>query len=171
MSSTSEELDRPGKKRIVLVAAVADNGVIGRDGDIPWHLPADLRHFRAVTTGNTVVMGRRTYESIGHPLPNRTNVVVTRRPDWTAQGVVVVHSVEEAVARAQDFTGDVMVIGGGEIYAAALPLADGQILTHVHAAPEGDTRYPDLDRSEWTEVKREPGEGYDVVWLERVKSS
>ncbi len=157
------------QKQVVLVAAVADNGVIGAAGDIPWKLPADLKHFRQVTTGNTVVMGRRTYESIGHPLPNRTNVVVTRRPNWSAQGVVVAHSVEEAIARARELTGDVMVIGGGEIYAAALPLADGQILTHVHAAPEGDTHYPDFDRSQWVEVKREPGEGYDVVWWERSR--
>ena len=154
-------------KRVVLVAAVAANGVIGLDGDIPWSLPADLRHFRATTTGNTVVMGRRTYESIGHPLPYRTNVVITRQPDWHADGVFVAHSVDQAIALAADFDGDVMVIGGGHIYADAMPLADEQVLTEVHAEPAGDTYYPAFRREEWTETRREPHDGYDFVWLER----
>jgi dihydrofolate reductase len=156
-------------KRVVMVAAVADNGVIGLDGDIPWSLPEDLKHFRATTKGNTVVMGRRTYESIGHPLPYRSNVVVTRRPDWSADGVFVAHSVADAVAMAQDFDGDVMVIGGAQIYEAAMPLADTQVLTEVHLSPEGDTHYPEFDRAEWTETKREPRDGFDFVWLERAR--
>ena len=154
-------------KQVVMVAAVAANGVIGLDGDIPWSISEDLRHFRATTTGNTVVMGRRTYESIGHPLPHRTNVVVTRQRGWHAEGVFVAHGVEDAIALAQDFDGDIMVIGGGHVYEAAMPLADLQVLTEVHASPAGDTFYPTFDRAQWTETRREPHDGYDFVWWER----
>lgn len=150
-----------------MVAAVAENGVIGRDGDIPWHLPEDLKHFRATTRGNTVLMGRTTFEGIGHPLPYRTNVVVTRNPDWSHEGVFVVHTVEEGIELAQGFEGDVMVIGGGHVYEAAMPLADTQVLTEVHDSPDGDTHYPDFDRAQWRETKREPRDGFDFVWLER----
>jgi len=167
MSGTSDQAARPGEKRVVMVAAVADNGVIGAAGRIPWRIPGEQKHFRAVTSGHTVVMGRRTYESIGRPLPDRTNVVVTRRTDWSAPGVHVAHTVEDAVALARDLPGDVMVIGGAEVYAAALRLADEQILTEVHASPEGDTCYPDFDRAEWVEARREAREGYDVVWWAR----
>ena len=155
------------RKRVVLVVAIADNGVIGADGDIPWKIPEDMQHFRRVTTGNTVVMGRRTYESIGRPLPNRTNVVITRQPDWTAEGVVVAHTVDEALRLAQDLDGDVHVIGGAQIYEAAFPHADAQVITEVHQAPDGDTFYPAFDRHEWAESRREAHEGYDFVWLER----
>ena len=156
-------------KRVVMVAAVADNGVIGLDGDIPWSLPEDLKHFRATTKGNSVVMGRRTYESIGHPLPFRSNIVVTRQTDWAADGVLVAHSVADAIAMAADFEGDVMVIGGSQVYEAAMPHADVQVLTEVHLSPEGDTYYPDFDRAEWTETKREPRDGFEFVWLERTR--
>lgn len=156
-----------GTKRVVLVAAVAENGVIGLDGDIPWSISEDLKHFRAVTRDNTVVMGRRTFESIGHPLPFRTNVVVTRDREWSYDGVFVAHDVEDAVALAQDFDGDVMVIGGAQIYTAAMPLATHQVLTEVHLRPEGDTSYPEWDRSDWVETKREPHDGFDFVWWER----
>ncbi len=156
------------EKKVVLVAAVADNGVIGQGGDIPWSIPEDLRHFRGTTTGNVVVMGRRTFESIGHPLAYRTNVVVTRDRDWSADGVLVAHSVEEALGLAQQGEGDVMVIGGGHVYRDAMPLADAQILTEVHQSPEGDTHYPGFAREEWTEVRREAHDGYDFVWLERA---
>ena len=159
-------------KKIVLVAAVAENGVIGLDGDIPWSIPEDLKHFRAVTRGNTVVMGRRTFDSIGHPLPYRTNVVVTRDPDWEYDGVFRAGSLDEAVALAQDFEGDVMVMGGAQIYAAAMPLATHQVLTEVHLAPEGDTHYPPYDRSDWVETRREKhpdsDPGFDFVWWERA---
>lgn len=161
--------------RIVLVAAVADNGVIGNAGDIPWDIPEDMRHFRTVTRGHTVVMGRVTFESIGRPLPHRTNVVVSRDPGWSADGVTVAGSLTEALATATSTrtataeagAGEVMVIGGAQIYAAALPLADAQILTEVHQRPEGDTFYPAFDRSEWVETRREKHDGYDFVWLER----
>jgi dihydrofolate reductase len=155
-------------KRVVLVAAVADNGVIGHEGGVPWHLPADLRHFRATTVGNTVVMGRRTYESIGHPLPFRTNVVVTRQAGWSADGVFPAASIEDAVALAEGFDGEVMVIGGAQVYAAAMPLADVQVLTEVHQRPVGDTHYPEFDRSEWLETSREAGDGFHIVRLERA---
>jgi dihydrofolate reductase len=161
-----------GRLRVVLVAAVADNGVIGSDGGIPWRIPEDMKHFRQVTTGHPVVMGRLTYESIGRPLPNRANIVVTRTPGWSAEGVTVVASLQEALAAASEASGgegagDVMVIGGAQIYEAAIAMADVQILTEVHQSPEGDTFYPDFDRSEWVEDRRESRDGYDWVWLER----
>ena len=162
---TRDELDH--RKRVVMVAAVAENGVIGLDGDIPWSIPEDLKHFRAVTRDNTVVMGRRTFDSIGHPLAYRTNVVVTRDPQWSAEGVFAAGSVDEAIALAEDFDGDVMVIGGAQIYAAAMERANAQILTEVHLSPEGDTHYPDFDRADWHETKREQHEGFDFVWWER----
>ncbi len=155
--------------RVVMVAAVAQNGVIGLDGDIPWSIPEDLKHFRAVTRGNSVVMGRRTFDSIGHPLPYRSNIVVTRSQDWSADGVFVVHDVQAALARARDFDGDVMVIGGAQIYQAAMPYADAQILTEVHQSPAGDTHYPEWDRDGWRETRREPHDGFDFVWWERAR--
>jgi dihydrofolate reductase len=159
-------------KRVVMVAAVADNGVIGQQGDIPWQISADLKHFRATTRDNTVVMGRATYDAIGHPLPYRTNIVVTRNPDWHADGVLVAAGVDEAVEMAQAYDGDVMVIGGGHVYTAAMPAATHQVLTEVHASPEGDTHYPDWDRSQWRETAREPHHdedpAFDFVWWERV---
>jgi dihydrofolate reductase len=165
----------PGGRRVVLVAAVADNGVIGVDGGMPWHLPADFAHFKRVTAGHTLVMGRATYESIGRPLPGRPNVVVTRNPDWSADGVQVAGSLEEAFALADGHAGDVAVIGGSAVYAAALPLADAQVLTEVHLSPDGDTTYPAFDRAGWREVRREagpPGEvALDWVWLERAEPS
>lgn len=153
--------------RVVLVAAVADNGVIGAGGGIPWHLPEDLAHFRRVTTGHPVVMGRLTFDSLGRPLPRRTNIVVTRSPGWTADGVLVARDVEQALAMAAEIDDEVMVIGGAQVYRATIGRADVQILTEVHQAPEGDTRYPDFDRSAWVETRREAHDGYDHVWLER----
>jgi len=161
---------RPPKK-VVMVAAVAENGVIGLNGDIPWSIPEDLKHFRAVTRGNTVVMGRRTFDSIGHPLPYRTNVVVTRDRSWSREHVFVAHDVDEAIAEAQGFEGDVMIMGGAQIYAAAMPYATHQILTEVHLSPEGDTHYPEWDPGEWVETRREEQldaePAYAFVWLER----
>ena len=159
--------------RLVLVAAVADNGVIGDGGDIPWSIPEDMRHFRRVTDGHPVVMGRLTFESIGRPLPRRTNIVITRNPGWTAEGVTVVGSLEAALEAAQEGAregGEVMVIGGAQVYAAALPLAHAQVLTEVHATPPGDTHYPPFDRAEWEETRREGHDGFDFVWLERRRA-
>ena len=151
-----------------MVAAVADNGVIGLRGDIPWHIPEDMKHFRETTRGHTLVMGRTTYDGIGHPLPYRTNVVVTRDPTWTADGVLVAHGVEEALTLAQGLEGDIVIGGGTQIYEAAMPYATHQVLTEVHRCPEGDTHYPVFDRSEWKETRREDHEGWSWVWLERV---
>jgi dihydrofolate reductase len=153
--------------RVVLVAAVADNGVIGDDGTIPWRIPEDMKHFRAVTRGHPVVMGRLTFESIGRPLPDRTNIVVTRTPGWSAEGVTVAGSVEQALALAAEGGRDVMVIGGAQVYAAAMAAADVQVLTEVHQQPTGDTHYPQFDRAGWAETRREAHDGYDFVWLER----
>ena len=113
-------------------------------------------------------MGRATYESIGHPLPYRTNVVVTRQPGWAAEGVLVAHSVPEGIELARTLDGDVMVIGGGQIYREAMPFATHQVLTEVDLEPRGDTHYPEFDRAEWTEERREPHDGFEFVWWERV---
>jgi dihydrofolate reductase len=157
--------------RIVLVAAYADNRVIGDRGTIPWHLPEDLAHFKATTLGHTLVMGRATYDSIGRPLPGRTTVVLTRDPDWSADGVLVAHSLDEALAVAARQPGDTVVAGGSQVYEQALPLATHQVLTLVHLSPAGDARYPEFDEDAWVETRRESGTGFDRVWLERQNGS
>ncbi len=154
-------------KRVVLVAAVADNGVIGDGPDIPWRIPGEQAEFKALTLGHTLVMGRTTYESIGRPLPGRTTIVLTRDPEWRAEGVLVAHDLDDALRLAAGLPGEVMVAGGAQVYAAALPHADEQVLTEVHLRPEGDVRYPAFDRDEWVETRRERGEAYDRVWLRR----
>lgn len=132
---------------LTLVVARADNGVIGRDNGLPWHLPPDLRHFKALTLGKPIVMGRRSFESIGRPLPGRHNIVLTRS-DWTADGVTVVPGLAEAMAAAGS-VGEVMIIGGAAVYAAALPQAQRVYLTEIHAAPDGDTVLPPFDPAAW----------------------
>lgn len=151
---------------VTLIAAVARNGVIGAGGGIPWHLPEDFAHFKATTLGHTLVMGRATYESIGRPLPGRTTIVVTRDAGWTADGVLVAHSLEEALAMGGD--AEVFVAGGAAVYEAALPVADVQLISEVDLEPEGDTFYPSVDPDLWSEVSRERHEGFDVVRWERV---
>ena len=157
----------PGGKRISLVAAVASNGVIGDRGTIPWRIPGEQAHFKAVTLGHTLVMGRATYDSIGRPLPGRTTVVLTRDPGWRVEGVLVAASFEEALRLADDLPGEVMVAGGAQVYAEALPVADAQVLTRVHLAPEGDTSYPATDPGEWQVTRREAHGTHDIVWLDR----
>lgn len=144
------------KLNITLVVAAADNGVIGRDGRMPWHLPADLAHFKLLTWGKPIVMGRRTYESIGRPLPGRTNVVVTRDAAWSRPGMVVAHSLDAAfkAAGAAAGTTEVMVIGGAQLYAESLPRASRVEFTQVHGSPQGDTHWPALDLKHWREVAR-----------------
>jgi dihydrofolate reductase len=146
---------------VTIVAAVARNGVIGVDGGLPWHLPDDLRRFKELTLGHVLVMGRRTYESIGRPLPGRTTVVVTRNAQWDpgAAGVRVAASVEDAVEVAASIDPDVFVVGGAEVYRAALPLAGRLELTLVDAEPVGDTRFPDVDWGAWRELRRDDAEG------------
>jgi dihydrofolate reductase len=156
---------------VTILAAVARNGVIGIGGGLPWSHPDELRRFKERTIGHVLVMGRRTYESIGRPLPGRTTVVVTRQPDWHVDSelVVTAASLFEALAKAAALDDDVFVVGGAEVYAAALPLADRLELTHVDAAPEGDTAFPEVDWDDWREVGREPGEGWTAVTYERVR--
>jgi dihydrofolate reductase len=150
---------------VTLIAAVARNGVIGADGGIPWRLAGEQRLFKDTTMGHTLVMGRATYASIGRPLPGRTTIVLTRDPDWHAEGVLTASSMEEALALAE---GDVYVAGGAAVYEAALPYADEQLLSEVDLEPEGDTFYPAFDRAEWHELDREHHEGFDVVRWERL---
>jgi dihydrofolate reductase len=150
-----------------VIVAAAENGVIGRNNALPWHLPEDLRYFKRVTMGKPIVMGRKTYESIGRPLPGRTNIVITRQPDYAAEGVKVVASLDEALALAQDIAlidgaSELMVIGGAEIYRAAIARAKRLYLTEVHASVEGDARLPEVDWSVWQEVSRERWPASDV---------
>jgi dihydrofolate reductase len=137
---------------IVLVVAIADNGVIGKDGGIPWHISEDMKRFKAMTMGHTLVMGRKTWDSLPKkPLPGRVNMVVTRQTDWRAEGAVTASSLGQATAGT---SGTVMVIGGAEIYERALPMASRVELTEVHQAFDGDAKF-DLDRSGWRETARE----------------
>ena len=157
-------------QRVVLIAAVGENGVIGDAGTIPWHLPADFAHFKATTLGHTLLMGRATYDSIGRPLPGRATIVLTRDPDWQAEGVLVAHTLSAALSLAAGLPGDLYVAGGAQVYAAVMSLADAQVLSEVPTAPDGDTFYPDFDRAEWQEVSREPRDGFDLVRWERRPS-
>ena len=164
---------------LVLVVAVAENGVIGRSGRLPWRIPGDLKHFKAVTMGKPLVMGRKTYESIGKPLPGRTNIVLTRDIDWRADGVLVGHSLDEVLRLANDDAKqsgarEIAVIGGSALFEETLPRAAKIELTEVHAKPEGDVFFPEYDRSAFRETRREgPMQGendefaYSVVTLER----
>ena len=159
----------PGGKRVVLVAAVADNGVIGDGPDIPWRVPGEQARFKELTLGHVLVMGRTTYESIGRPLPGRTTIVLTRSADWSPghDEVRVAGSVEEALLLADSLPGDVMVAGGGAVYAAAMPAADEQVLSRIPLSPPGDVHYPSYDEGEWVETTRETFDGYDRVRLTR----
>lgn len=139
---------------ISLIAAIGENGVIGDGERMPWHLPGDFAFFKATTMGKPVVMGRKTFESIGRPLPGRANIVITRRPGYAPEGIDVVASLEDALERAHAVARlngqeEVFVIGGGQVYAEALPLADRLYITHVALAPEGATRFPAIDPEQW----------------------
>lgn len=142
--------------RIALIAAVGRNGVIGADGGMPWRLSSDLKRFKSITLGKPVVMGRKTFESIGKPLAGRTNIVISRRPDFAPDGVIVRRSLDDAIAAAAA-TGaaEIMVIGGGEIYAAAIGRADRLYLTHVEAEPAGDAFFPPVDPDLWAVTSEE----------------
>tara|TARA_B100001540_G_scaffold149553_1_gene132640 strand:- start:3010 stop:3516 length:507 start_codon:yes stop_codon:yes gene_type:complete len=145
---------------LALIAAVAENGVIGRDNQLPWHLPGDLAYFKRNTLGKPVVMGRNTFESIGRPLPGRSNIVISRRPGYAPQGVITVSSLDDALALAarvarSDEVEEAVVIGGARVYAESLQRANRLYLTEVHAAVEGDVRFPPVDWSRWREDWRE----------------
>jgi dihydrofolate reductase len=165
---------------IILVVAVAENGVIGRDNQLPWRIRSDLKFFKSVTLNKPVVMGRKTYRSIGKPLPGRTNIVITRQQDFAAPGILVAPGIDQALSAAR---GDALrrgadaiaVIGGTEIFAQTLPLADRLILTLVHANPPGDTYFPPVDPAVWREAERLPQPkgpddeyGFTIVNYERA---
>lgn len=137
--------------KIILIAAIADNGVIGDAGKIPWHISADLKRFKRLTMGCAVIMGRKTFESLGKPLPGRRNIVLTRQT--ALPGAECFASLDAALKACRDEA--VFVAGGANVYRHALPLADTLMLTHVHREVEGDTKFPDYDRSQWREVARE----------------
>lgn len=145
---------------ISIIVAASENGVIGRRGELPWRLSSDLQHFKAVTMGKPIVMGRKTWESIGRPLPGRQNIVITRQDGFAAEGCEVVGSVDAAVAAAGDAE-EIMVIGGSEIYALFLSRADRLYLTRVHAEIDGDAFFPDDDESSWILVDDEQHEADD----------
>ena len=158
------------------VVAMSRNRVIGRDGGLPWHLPADLRHFRELTLGHPILMGRATYDSIGRPLPGRDNLLLTRRPRHCPPGVICVRSLDEAIGHAADR--DLMIIGGAQVFAATLDLCQRLYLTCVHADLPGDTFLPPLEPAGWRETARSdhaPDErhayGYSFVTLERVRGA
>lgn len=165
-------MSQGGTPRVFLVAAVAANGVIGAHGRLPWHLPEDLKHLKALTLGHPVIMGRRTWESLGRPLSGRENIVVTRAAGYQAPGASVAASLDAALALC---AGEpvAFVIGGTELYAAALPLAAGLVLTEIHRDFEGDTYFPEFDRKLWRETQRKPQTGagglrFDYVLYERA---
>ena len=146
-----------GMSRICLIAAVGRNGAIGARGGMPWRLSSDLKHFKALTMGKPLVMGRKTFESVGRPLPGRDVIVVTRDAGWSRPDVWVARSLDEALRLAAD-AAEIMIGGGGEIYAQALPRAQRLYITEVDLAPEGDVRFPEIDTVDWREARREPGE-------------
>ena len=138
-----------------LIVAASENNVIGKDNDLLWHLPDDLKHFKRTTKGHHVITGRKTFESHGsRPLPGRTNIIITRNPEYEAEGCIVTDSLEKALGFVKD-DDEPFVIGGEKIYRMALPRADRIYLTRVHAEVEGDTFFPELDKDQWKEVSRE----------------
>jgi dihydrofolate reductase len=142
--------------RIIIIAALARNGVIGRDNDLPWRISQDLKRFKALTTGHCIVMGRRTWDSIGFPLPKRHSIVLTRDTEFAAPGAAVAHNLDDALAAAPEGT-DVYIIGGAEIYRLALSHATHLELTHVDAEVEGDTYFPEVNWDAWRELAAEAG--------------
>jgi len=154
---------------VTLVVAIGRNGVIGADGELPWPPTGDLAQFKALTMGHPLVMGRTTYASIGRPLPGRTSIVLTRDASWSAPGVVAASDLPSALAAAERLDDVVFVIGGAQVYAAALEagVVDRMVVTHVHLSPRGDAWFPTIDWARWTETAREEHDGYDIVTYDR----
>ncbi len=150
---------------VTIVVAIGDNGVIGRDGGLPWPPTGDLAHFKALTMGHPMVMGRTTFASIGRPLPGRTSIVLTRDPTWSADGVEVAHDLGAALASAAVLSDQTFLIGGAQVYAEALGAGrvDRMVVTRVHQSPDGDAWFPDVDWSRWPETSRETHDGFDIV--------
>ncbi|MHC2993313.1 dihydrofolate reductase [Pontibacter sp. HJ8] len=141
---------------IAIVVAIADNHVIGKDNQLIWHLPADLRHFKQKTMGHPMIMGRKTFDSIGKPLPGRTTIIVTRQQNFEAAGCLVAHTVQEAIDMGRELdTEQVSIVGGAEIYKQAMPFVDTLYLTRVHHTFEGDTYFPELPEKEWQQISAE----------------
>lgn len=158
------------RRPLCLVFAMSDDHVIGKDGGLPWNIPEDLKHFKKVTMGHAVIMGRLTYDSMGKPLPGRRNIVVTRDPSRRYEGAEVVQTLEAALELAYEKDPEPIVLGGAQIFALALPLATKMIVTYVHREVDGDTRFPELDLAEWREVWRRRGEANpDVEFVELVR--
>ncbi len=162
------------KPTISIIVAMSENRVIGNDNSLPWYLPADLKHFKAMTIGKPIVMGRKTWESLPGKLPDRTHIIITSNPDYVAEGCVVVHSLEQALEAMGDVP-EVMIVGGAMLYAQTLPIADRLYLTLVETQVEGDALFPEYDPGQWQEVERKhhPADeknpyAYSFVTLSRV---
>ncbi|NBX66274.1 MAG: dihydrofolate reductase [Proteobacteria bacterium] len=152
--------------KISLIAAVSENNVIGDGEKLLWHIPEDFRYFKSTTMGKPIIMGRRTYDSIGRPLPGRLNIVITRNSDWKADGITTAASLEEAIKTAEkQNVSEIFVIGGGQIYAQALPFATSVYLTLVQGVYTGDVRFPALDPKVWQETSRKKGTDCDKVGM------
>ncbi|MDH3934569.1 MAG: type 3 dihydrofolate reductase [Gammaproteobacteria bacterium] len=163
--------------KISIVVAMDANGVIGRGNELPWHLPADLQHFKKTTMGKPILMGRKTHESIGRPLPGRTNIVITRDSGYQAKGCVVVNSIDAAMQAAGE-QDEIMVIGGAEFYRQVLAHTSTIYLTRIHASVDGDTVFPELNATDWREVERSDQSAdeknpydYSFIRLERVTAA
>lgn len=161
--------------KLSIIVATAEKGVIGKDNQLIWHLPEDLKMFRRLTTGHVIIMGRKTFESIGKPLPNRTSIIISRNTDYQVEGCIVVGSLEEAIEKAKEIeTEEAFIIGGAQIYALALDMADTVYLTQVHHNFEGDAFFPVLDTNIWIETERKSfatdekhAYAFDFVTLEK----
>ncbi len=172
--------------RLSILVAMAKNRIIGKNNALPWYLPADLKHFKSLTMGHTIIMGRKTYESIGKPLPGRKNIIVTRRTDFRVNGATVVHSLDVAFGAHKsgafsDQDDENFIIGGADLYRQTIALSQRMYITEIQHAFDGDTYFPEFDRSEWCELSREhhfsesgkteePPLEYHFVTLERVKT-
>jgi len=148
---------------VMMIAGVAENGVIGANSDMPWHISSDLKYFKRLTMGKPVIMGRKTFGTLGKPLPGRPNIVITRDTSFSAEGIDVAHSLDEAMNCARAHAGrlgekTIVIMGGGQIYHEAMPFADRLEITEIAASPEGDTRFPDIDPARWREAARVKGE-------------
>ena len=161
----------------IIMAAIAKNNVIGKDNNLIWHLPADFRFFKQTTKGHTLIMGRKTFESLGNPLPHRDSLVVTRNVAYSSDGITVLHSLESVLAYAEKKGLEkVFILGGGEIYRQSMNIADKLIITEVHAEFDGDTYFPEIDTEMWKEISREEHKSdeknnYDFAFVEYVRKN
>lgn len=139
-----------------IIVAVAENNIIGRDNDLVWRLPDDMKYFRRMTSGHCVIMGRKTFESFGKPLPNRTHIIITRNDDYQYEGCHIVNTLEDAFAKAKELgETEAFILGGGEIYRQSIVMSDKLYITEVHESFDGDTSFPEIDKSNWKEISRD----------------